>query len=187
MFTRTLIGGALALTAGIVIFLIVQMSNMSDGRVKVGPRPAAAACDKNPAACLPRLTMVDTMGNAYPPDALVGKVVVVNFWATWCRPCQHEIPAFSKVYERYKDRDVVMIGIMTDDPDAQTLLNFASDHELLYPVVRADQDIRVAFGDPEAIPTTLVFDRRGLERKRHRGALSERQLAGVLDELLSEI
>jgi len=183
MSTRTLIGGVLAVTAGIVIFLIVHMS--TETVVKVGPK-LAAACGEHPETCFPRLTMMDTNGNAYPPDALAGKVVVVNFWATWCRPCQHEIPAFSKIYEQYKHRGVVMLGIMTDDPDAETLLNFTSDHELLYPVVRSDQDIRIAFGDPAAIPTTVVFDQRGVERKRHRGPLDEKQLAEILDSILGE-
>jgi peroxiredoxin len=190
MSTRTLIGAILATAAGIAIFLTVQLTSGGDGdgpRVKVGPKTAAAACKTaDGGECLPKLTFVDTSGNAYPPEALAGKVIVVNFWATWCKPCKAEIPAFSKVYESFQGKDLVMLGVMTDDPDPQALLNFTSDHELLYPVVRADSDILLAFQYPDAIPTTFVFDRKGTQRTAHRGAMSEKQLAETIEQLLAE-
>jgi peroxiredoxin len=187
MSTRTLIGGIVAASLGIVIFLIVQMSSVNEkGQVRVGARPAAAACNDTSKGCLPKLTFVDTTNNAFPPESLAGKVVVVNFWATWCRPCNAEIPAFSRVFEHFKGQDLVMLGVMTDDPDAQTLLNFTSDHELLYPVVRADRDILSAFEYPEAIPTTFVFDRKGTQRTFHRGAMSEQDLTKTIEQLLAE-
>jgi len=184
--TRTLIGGVVAGTAGLAIFLIIQLSSFTSKGPRLSSRPAAAACNKGSTECLPKLTFVDTNGNAYPPEAIAGKVVVVNFWATWCAPCKSEIPAFSRVFERFKGKDVVMLGVMTNDPDPQTLLNFTSDHELLYPVVRADKEILDAFQWPEAIPTTFVFDRQGNRREAHRGPMTEGQLASQLDLLLAE-
>jgi thiol-disulfide isomerase/thioredoxin len=186
MNTRALIGGIVAVTVGMIVFVAIQLSSVDEGKVKVGARPAAASCDKAASDCLPKLTYVDTNGNAYPPEALAGKVVVVNFWATWCKPCKAEIPAFSRVYEKLKDKDVVMLGVMTDDPDPQALLNFTSDHELLYPVVRADKDILLAYRYPEAIPTTFIYDRHGSQRAAHRGAMSEKQLADTIEQLLAE-
>src|SRR5688572_15357848 len=107
MSTRTLIGGIVAVTVGMIVFVAIQLSSVNDkGQVKVGARPAAASCDKAASDCLPKLTYVDTNGEAYPPEALAGKVVVVNFWATWCKPCKAEIPAFSRVYEKLKGKDV---------------------------------------------------------------------------------
>ena|SRR5215208_5318157 len=187
MTMRTLIGAFVAATLGIIIFLVVQLSSFNEkGQVRVGSRPAAASCNDASKGCLPKLTFVDTDGNAFPSESLAGKVVVVNFWATWCKPCKAEIPAFSRVFERFKGKDLVMLGVMTDDPDPQTLLNFTSDHELLYPVVRADRGILEAFEYPEAIPTTFVFDRKGTQRTRHRGAMSEEDLAETLESLLAE-
>ena len=186
MSTRTLIGVIVAVATGLVVFLVVQLSSVSDrGHVRVGTSLAAAACNNASSDCLPKLTFVDTNGNAYPPEALAGKVVVINFWATWCKPCKSEIPAFSKVFEKQQGKDLVMLGVMTDDPDATTLLNFTSDHELVYPVVRADRDILTAFKYPEAIPTTFIYDRRGNQVHMQRGAMSEDQLSKKIEQHLA--
>jgi peroxiredoxin len=182
----TLLGGFIAAGVGVIIFLVVQNSTVTSEGVHIGSKPAAAACTKNTLDCKPKLTFVDTNGEAYPPDALQGKVLVVNFWATWCHPCQQEIPAFSRVWTKFKGQDVVMLGVMTDSPDTSTLLNFESDHELLYPVVRADKDILTQFEYPDAIPTTFIYDRTGTLRKQQRGPFSEDELTQLLFQLLAE-
>jgi len=117
---------------------------------------------------------------------LRGKTVVINFWATWCKPCLREIPDLSKVYEQYKARGVVMLGVMTDDPDNQTLLNFQSDREMTYPVVRANSDILMSYSYPNALPTTFVYDRGGKEVYSHVGPLQAEELAGYLDGLVAQ-
>jgi thiol-disulfide isomerase/thioredoxin len=180
--TKALIGLLLAGTAGIVIFLFVRVSNTN--HVVVGSSKAAA-CTKGE-RCLPQVNYVDTNGTAYTPESLKGKVVVVNFWATWCKPCQHEIPDLSKVYDEYKARGVVMLGVMTDDPDNQTLLNFQSDREMSYPVVRSNSDIMLSYGYPNALPTTFIYDRGSKEVYSHVGPLSADQLASTLDGLVAQ-
>ena len=183
----TLLGGFIAATTGVLIFLVVQNSTVDKhGVPHLTTQPAAAECTKDTIDCKPKLTFIDTNGEAYPPDALQDKVLVVNFWATWCNPCQHEIPALSRVYTKFKDKGVVMLGVMTDDPDAQKLLNFESDHELLYPVVRADNEIYNHFERPDAIPTTFVYDRHGHLRKNQPGAINEDELTAELVQLLAE-
>src|SRR6185295_7105216 len=99
MSTKALVGILLAGTAGIVIFLFVHLSGSGSG-VSIGTAHAQA-CNKAQGQCLPDVKYVDTGGNAYTPESLAGKVVVVNFWATWCHPCQKEIPDLSKAYEKY--------------------------------------------------------------------------------------
>ncbi len=180
--TKALIGLLLAGTAGIVIFLFVRVSN--DNRVVVGSSKAAA-CTKGD-RCLPQVDYVDTAGTAYTPDSLKGKVVVVNFWATWCKPCQKEIPDLSKIYDQYKARGVVMLGVMTDDPDNQSLLNFQSDREMSYPIVRANSDILLSYNYPNALPPTFIFDRGGRAGSSHVGPLHADELAGYLDCLVAQ-
>jgi thiol-disulfide isomerase/thioredoxin len=185
MRTKTLIALFVAATVGVVVLLFVQTSGTGKKTtISIGTPPKAAAACTSGSDCLPKVQFVDTDGKAYPPSELAGKVVVVNFWATWCGPCQKEIPAFSEIHNRFKDKGVVFLGVMTDSPDAQTFLNFASDYNLTYPVVRSNQDLMLAFGYPDALPTTFVYDRGGKQMTRHVGPLSESALNGILKNLL---
>jgi thiol-disulfide isomerase/thioredoxin len=184
--TKALIGLLLAGVAGIVIFLFVNLSGGKDEGISIGSKTAQAACKNGNRDCLPDVSYIDTDGAAYTTKSLAGKVVVVNFWATWCKPCEHEIPDFSKVYEKYKSRGLVMLGVMTDDPDHNALLNFRSDHEMTYPIVRANSDILVSYSYPGALPTTFVFDRSGKQVYSHVGAVSLAQLERLLEPLLAE-
>ena len=183
--TKALIGVLLAGCVGIFIFLFVHIKEgrSPDGKSHLGldvGEKSAKACVNGQRDCLPDVRYIDITGKAYTPQSLVGKVVVVNFWATWCKPCQREIPDLSKAYEKYKTKNVVFLGVMTDNADDQTLLNFESDHEMTYPVVRANSDILVAYNYPESLPTTFVFDRGGKQIFSKVGGISE----GELDSLI---
>jgi len=163
----------------------VHLSGDSEKSISIGSQKAAA-CTHGHQNCLPEVNYVDTTGTAYTAASLTGKVVVVNFWATWCRPCLKEIPDLSKVYEKHKGSGLVMLGVMTDDPDHNTLLNFQSDNEMTYPVVRANSDILVSYSYPGALPTTFVYDRGGKQVFSHVGPLRVEQLDKILEPLLAQ-
>jgi thiol-disulfide isomerase/thioredoxin len=182
--TKALIGVLLAGMVGMVIFLFVQPSK--NGGIRPGAKLAHAECPRGQRDCLPDVNYVDTAGVAYSHDSLAGKVVLVNFWATWCHPCQMEIPDLSKAYEKFKSKGVVMLGIMTDNPDSQQLLNFQSDYEMTYPVVRANSDLMTSYNYPDALPTTFVFDRSGKQVYSHTGALRESDLDSLLGQLVAQ-
>jgi thiol-disulfide isomerase/thioredoxin len=187
MKTHTLIAMFVAATVGLVVLGFVTLSSdPTRPTISIGTRPASAACTKGQEDCLPDLTYVDTNGTAYTAEALKGKVVVVNFWATWCHPCQSEIPAFSKTYDRYKSQGVVFLGVLKDNADPQTLLNFTNEFEMSYPVVRSTQEIDAAFGYPNALPTTIIFDRSGKRQFQRAGALREETLTNQLDSLVAQ-
>jgi thiol-disulfide isomerase/thioredoxin len=148
-------------------------------------KPAEAGCEKAAPECLPtELTLTDSLGQQYTPEMLKGKVVVVNFWAMWCKPCTREIPAFSRVYERYKDRGVLMFGVLQEDAANTELLNFASDYEMTYPIVHIEEDIARKFGLADSIPTTFIYDKTGRRKVNRVGELREQELQSYLDELL---
>jgi thiol-disulfide isomerase/thioredoxin len=182
--TKALIGVLLAGTAGMVIFLFVHLSK--DGAIRPGPASAHAECSKGERDCLPDVNYTDTDGVAYTHASLAGKVVLVNFWATWCHPCQKEIPDLSRVYDKYKAKGVVFLGVMTDTPDNQALLNFKSDFEMSYPIVRSSSDLMVSFNYPDALPTTFVYDRGGKQIYNHVGPLRERELDSLLAQLSAQ-
>ncbi len=147
-------------------------------------REAQAACSGGD-ECFPDVNLVDTTGVAHTPEALRGKVVVINFWATWCGPCKKEIPDLSRLYKQYKDKGVVMLGILTNDnPSSGDLLNFQSDYEMEFPVVRQSSDILVSFEYPQALPTTFIYDRTGHRVGKPRvGAIKSAEMAATLEQL----
>jgi thiol-disulfide isomerase/thioredoxin len=185
MSTKALIGILLAGTTGVIIFLFVHLSD-DPSKISIGSKDAAA-CTKGD-DCLPLVSYVDTTGKAYTLESLKGKVVVVNFWATWCGPCKKEIPDLSKLYRKYKDQGVVMLGILSNDNPTDTdLLNFQSDYDMEFPVVRQSSDILLSFNYPQALPTTFVFDRHGRRVGAPRvGAIQMEAFDAQLSQLVAQ-
>jgi thiol-disulfide isomerase/thioredoxin len=182
--SKALIGVLLAGSIGVIIFLFVHLS--SNSTPTIGSRPAAASCPKGD-RCLPDVTYIDTNGIAYTKQSLTGKVVVVNFWATWCKPCLKEIPDLSRISEKYKQQGLVVLGVLSsDNPDNATLLNFQSDNEMSFPVVRATSDILLSYDYPGSLPTTFIFDRGGRQAHASVGALTSSKLAEILEPLIKQ-
>jgi thiol-disulfide isomerase/thioredoxin len=182
--TKAMIGILLAGIAGMVILLFVHLSH--DGRIRPGAAVAQAECNKGTPDCLPSLGYTDTTGAAYTHESLAGKVVLVNFWATWCPPCKKEIPDLSKAYDKYKAKGVEFLGMMIDSPSSQELLNFASDFDMTYPIVRATPQIMASYNEPGNLPTTFIYDRHGKQVFSHVGPLSVNDLDLVLDGLIAQ-
>lgn len=187
MSTKALIGILLAGATGVLIFLFVHLSGSGDS-VDIGTKSASAECKKGEKDCFPTVDYVDTNGVKYTTASLGGKVVVVNFWATWCGPCKKEIPDYSKVYEKYKGKGVEFLGILTQDDqisDGQ-LLNFASDMMMSYPIVRGNPDIFASYPFPAGLPTTIVYGRGGKKVFSRMGPVTEDEMSRLLDKLIAE-
>jgi len=182
---RAVIGAAVVAAGALVVFLIVQMTHVDSGG-GVGVKKAEASCTAKAPKCLPSVDMVDVQGEVFTPDLLHGRVVVVNFWATWCKPCLKEIPALAKLYSENKDKGLYMLGVLTDDVPQEELEAFKRRTGMSFPVVRADDDILTAYEYPEALPTTFVYARDGRLALRKRGAIEERELGPKLQSLLAE-
>ena len=119
----------------------------------------------------------------YKLSSLKGKVVLVNFWASWCAPCLAEIPEFIKVREAYSDKGFEILGISTDDTPEQ-LRDFASKYKTNYPLVQVSADVEEAYGPVFGLPTSILVARDGSVCKRHFGPLSKEQLEKELKSLL---
>src|SRR5258706_14380970 len=108
----------------------------------------------------PAFTVRDLDGRDVSPASLRGKVVLVNFWATWCGPCRAEIPDLVELQKKYKDR-LQILGLVVDDDDLDAIKKFSARYGINYPVALATNDIRIQYGGISPLPTSFLFDSQG--------------------------
>lgn len=148
--------------------------------ILVSPDNACALKDDPPMA--PDFTLKDLNGNEITLSDYEGKMLVLNFWATWCPPCRAEIPDFIEVYSEYKDKGLEILGISVDQASPDQVRQFVDRNEMNYPVAMATRDLFRDYPLPEAIPTTLVIDRTGKIQYKKVGMMSKRELVDLFDK-----
>jgi thiol-disulfide isomerase/thioredoxin len=134
---------------------------------------AAAGCSRVKQAALkaaPKWTLNDVNGKPVSSDDFKGKILVVDFWATWCAPCRAEIPGYVELQKKYAKDGVVFIGVSMDQKGPAVVKEFAEKYGINYPLVMGDEAVVDAFGGMEAIPTTFLIDRAGMLRDRKVGS-----------------
>jgi thiol-disulfide isomerase/thioredoxin len=97
-----------------------------------------------------------------------GKVVLLNFWATWCGPCRMEVPDLVELQKKYQDR-LQVIGLVVDDADEDAVRKFAKRYGINYPVALATDEMRIQFGGIPALPTSFIIDVQGRVVQKHIG------------------
>jgi thiol-disulfide isomerase/thioredoxin len=137
--------------------------------------------DPDPA---PDLKAKDLDGKELSLDAYKGKVVLLNFWATWCGPCRAEIPSLIRIQEAYKDR-LQIIGMDVDDENEEQLRAFVKKQGINYPVAMTSDTVRLSYGGIAALPTVFVINRDSKVVQKHVGlfnpALYEIEARALLD------
>jgi thiol-disulfide isomerase/thioredoxin len=127
---------------------------------------------RNPAPA-PAFVMRDLDGREFSSASLRGKVVIVNFWATWCPPCRAEIPDLVALQEKYRDR-LQVIGVSEDETSAEAVRAFADEHKINYPIVMTTPEIKRLFPGISALPTSFILDRESRIVQKHVGMLNAR-------------
>lgn len=138
--------------------------------------PSAGQTAK-PAACAPdakvanlNFTLKDLSGKDVALSALNGKVILLDFWATWCGPCKVEIPWFIEFYTKYRGQGLEVLGFAVDEP-VPVLKEYATRMKMNYPVLvgQGREDVLTAFGPMAGLPTTFIIDRKGRICSSHTG------------------
>jgi thiol-disulfide isomerase/thioredoxin len=122
-----------------------------------------------PRAPAPDWQLTDLNGKLVKFTDFRGKVVILDFWATWCAPCRVEIPHFVELQKQYGDKGLTVIGVSLDEQGPQIVKKFAKQFGVNYAIVIGNQKVVEAYGGIAAVPITFVIDRQGRIVSRHIG------------------
>lgn len=158
--------------------------------VEAEEKPTKPPGDKAPTSPggkpAPSFTLQDLNGKTVSLSDLKGKVVILDFWATWCPPCVIEIPHFIALYEQYKDQGFAMVGISVDREGVSVVKSFARKYQVNYPILMADGQVANAYGGITGIPTTFVIDSAGNIRHKYIGYQDKAVFETDIKALLAE-
>lgn len=175
---------------GIVLIMVLagcagDPSTTGDGRSFVSGDGTITVITAQDRIDAPELRGSTLDGDDFDSTSVVGRVAVINLWASWCAPCRAEAPTLVRLAAEYDD--VVFVGMLTRD-NIDAAQAFVRRFGLTYPTI-VDEELILRFGGalaPNAIPTTLVLDRQGRVAARLSGAVTDAGLSGVIDQILGE-
>jgi thiol-disulfide isomerase/thioredoxin len=163
---------------GLGIGMLTAHAGRKAGKKRFAPGSAAAGGDKamvirfvkDPQPAPPFL-LSDIDGKPVSTASWQGKVVIVNFWATWCPPCREEIPILIHLAEKYKD-DLVVVGVSLDDGSPDEVREFARRVGINYPIVMRSRELLLEYGGVPALPTSFMINKEGRVVQKHEGLFS---------------
>ena len=133
----------------------------------------------------PDFALKDANGNTVKLSDYHGKVVLLNFWATWCGPCAVEIPWFIEFEQQFKSKGFEVLGVSMDDDGWQVVKPYIAEHKINYRVVLGNDSVSQLYGGVESLPTTYVLDRVGkIAYPPHIGLVSKNDYLNEIESLL---
>lgn len=151
--------------------------------------PATGPADLTPATVrkkAPDFTLEDSQGALIKLSSFRGKVVLLDFWATWCTGCKKEIPWYMEFQDKYKNEGLSAIGVSLDDDGWKSVKPFLQEHKINYPIVIGDWDTMGKSFSFNAMPATLLIDRDGKVAELHVGMVDKPAFEADIRTLLKE-
>ncbi len=135
----------------------------------------------------PAFALTDANGSKVRLADYRGKVVLLNFWATWCGPCELEIPWFQEFEQQYKSRGFEVVGVSMDEDGWPVIKPYIAEHKVNYRILLGDDSVSQLYGGVEALPTTFIIDRDGrFAFPPHVGLAAKSEYASEIQSLLDE-
>ena len=166
--------------AAAIVCLAVLTGCVPEQAVKAAVKDAKT---RKPA---PDFSLKDVNGKSVKLSDYKGKVVLLNFWATWCGPCKIEIPWFKEFETTYKNQGFAVLGVAMDDDGWEAVKPYIKEKEVNYRVVVGTEQVSLLYGDVESLPTTFVIDREGRVASVHIGLVSKGDYANEIKQLLTD-
>lgn len=132
----------------------------------------------------PDFTLLDINGNKKSLSDFKGKVIILNFWATWCPSCRKGALNFVELYDDYKERGLEIIGVALDENGEEKVRSFSDENSINYTVLLGDREVSELYGGIFSIPTTFIIDREGRIRNRYIGYRDKEVLEKDIEKLL---
>jgi peroxiredoxin len=172
-----------AATTTVMTLAIVTLA--CSGRENSSAAKSSAACAANAKPANLGFTLPDTTGRSVTLANYKGKVLLLDFWATWCAPCRVEIPGFVEMYDKYKSRGLEVVGVVVLDQFANAA-PFAHEFKMNYTIVNGEgrDDLENAYGPLFALPTTFIIDREGHICQKHIGLTARETFEQAIKQLL---
>ena len=188
---RSLVRGAV--TASLLAFTLSACQKASEPAARTAATAGGKSSAAGTAACQPNakpanydFTLKDLHGKEMHLSQLKGKVVLLDFWATWCGPCKMEIPGFVELYDKYKGQGFEIVGLLTED-DVANAPAFIEKFKMNYQVLDANgQDaLEDAYGPLFGLPTSFLISKDGLICRTHIGFSPKEQFEKEIQALLA--
>jgi peroxiredoxin len=183
MKTRWILAAVVALAIAVVTIPALLNGSDDEAESAAGALAGAPSCQSPQGKAKLDLKLKDMHGATVNLADFKGKVILLNFWATWCGPCKVEIPELVRAYDQYKARGLVVLGVSIDDTPDQ-LQAFAKQYNITYPMLLNEEAVEEAYGPLYAVPISFFIGRDGSICRRQMGEVKKEVLERELKALL---